>query len=385
MTDNDLNTSFPQNDEASLPDNASNEASDASSGPPESTADAPASSDEGNRVFLETPPENYVPEETWSPAAPGEENKNSHTGAGQTAVSDASDMPDTARDSSPLDGPQEIRPEIYAVYADCVHKSYGSHQVLTGATIHVQRGDIYALIGQDGSGRTTLLRMILGLTEFSAGNLYINGTSDETEIRTRRSRIGFLLGTHFFPELNARKNLNYYRRLKGVKGGHREITRVLRAAGLDQIDRKCTFDHFSEGMKQRLGIANALLGNPELLILDEPFCGSDAREKERIRNYLTALNKENGTTILLTSNDLTSLELTANRFGILKGGKIIHEFEKSDLLNTRKFSGLTVPMNDLDKACAILSQQGIQAEKVNEASTALEDYFYQPEGGGKQS
>ena len=138
-------------------------------------------------------------------------------------------------------------------------------------------------------------------------------------------------------------------------------------------------------MKQRLGIANALLGNPELLILDEPFCGSDAREKERIRNYLTALNKENGTTILLTSNDLTSLELTANRFGILKGGKIIHEFEKSDLLNTRKFSGLTVPMNDLDKACAILSQQGIQAEKVNEASTALEDYFYQPEGGGKQS
>ena len=71
MTDNDLNTSFPQNDEASLPDNASNEASNASSGPPESTADAPASSDEGNRVFLETPPENYVPEETWSPAAPG--------------------------------------------------------------------------------------------------------------------------------------------------------------------------------------------------------------------------------------------------------------------------------------------------------------------------
>ena len=143
-----------------------------------------------------------------------------------------------------------------------IRKHYGKHEVLKGVDMQINRGDIYGLIGRNGAGKTTIFKMILGLSEITEGTVSIAGSSTRSELYKNRGKIGFLVGSRFFNYLSARENLKYYATIKGIP--HRqmksEIDRVLEIVGLQNV--KKPYKTFSLGMGQRLGLAGAILGNP---------------------------------------------------------------------------------------------------------------------------
>lgn len=168
-----------------------------------------------------------------------------------------------------------------------ISKSYGKHKVLEDVTMDIYKGDIFGLIGKNGAGKTTMFKVIIGLSEFEQGELKIGDEGDSLE--EGRKKIGFLIGSNFFPYMNARQNLKYSCRMQGIKEKS-EIDRVLKIVGLDGVKKK--FRQYSLGMKQRLGIANAILGNPEILILDEPTNGLDPQGIADIHKLVQKLNEE---------------------------------------------------------------------------------------------
>ncbi|MEG1257263.1 ATP-binding cassette domain-containing protein [Clostridium sp.] len=153
-----------------------------------------------------------------------------------------------------------------------INKYYGDFHVTKDLNLHIKKGEIYGLIGKNGAGKTTIFKIILGLSDFSDGQLSIKNSKNYSELLTNRKKIGFFIGKNFFDYLNAKENLEYYRKLKGIED-KKEIDRVLKIVGLHTTTAK--YKSFSMGMKQRLGIASAILGNPEILILDEPTNGLD--------------------------------------------------------------------------------------------------------------
>ena len=149
-------------------------------------------------------------------------------------------------------------------------KSYGKKEVLKGIDMSVKKGDIYGLIGKNGAGKTTLFKVVLGLSEFKSGKLSILGGKNEAENNKNRKNIGFFVGANNFGYLSGRENLQYFRRVKGIDDP-KEVDRVLELVGLDNKAANTASKRYSMGMRQRLGIANALLGDPDILIFDEPI------------------------------------------------------------------------------------------------------------------
>ena len=213
-----------------------------------------------------------------------------------------------------------------------VSKSYGNHAVLKDVNMLVQKGDIYGLVGRNGAGKTTIFKMILGLSERNSGVVSIAESKNEKELFKDRSKVGFLVGTKFYDYLSARENLKYYATVKGIpnKEVPAEIDRVLKLVGLENV--KTPFKGFSLGMQQRLGIANAILGNPELLILDEPTNGLDPQGIADVRNMIKKFRSEYGMTVIVSSHILGELEHTADRFGFVNEGTILKEITQDDLM-----------------------------------------------------
>ncbi len=260
-----------------------------------------------------------------------------------------------------------------------LQKSYGKHHVLKGVDMQVNKGDIYGLIGKNGSGKTTLFKMILGLSAYDGGTVSVFGGKNDAENAAQRKRIGFFVGANFFGYLSGRANLEYYRRLKGIDD-RKEIDRVLALVGLDAKAAAKPAKGYSLGMKQRLGLANALLGNPELLILDEPTNGLDPQGIHDIRTLITRLG-EQGKTIIVSSHILSELENTAQRFGIVNDGVIVRELGRGDLTTQSAITSIQVKDEDAQKAAAILMQNGIAVQGVSKASTSLEDFYFSMVGG----
>lgn len=233
-------------------------------------------------------------------------------------------------------------------------KHYSDFKALDSVSLTVKKGDIYGLVGRNGAGKTTLFKAILGLTNQDSGQISLNQSTDNQSLHDERKHVGFLIGQSFFSYLNAKQNIEYYRRLKGIDSKE-ETQRVLEIVGLNGVDKP--FSAYSMGMKQRLGIANAILGNPEIVILDEPINGLDPQGIVDIRNLMLKLNKEFGMTLIVSSHILSELELVANRFGIIDEGKLIQEIDKNeDRNNNRK----RVMLNTSDN---------------NRAVTLLQDHF----------
>ncbi len=260
-----------------------------------------------------------------------------------------------------------------------LQKSYGKHHVLKGVDMQVNKGDIYGLIGKNGSGKTTLFKMILGLSAYDGGTVSVFGGKNDAENAAQRKRIGFFVGANFFGYLSGRANLEYYRRLKGIDD-RKEIDRVLALVGLDAKAAAKPAKGYSLGMKQRLGLANALLGNPELLILDEPTNGLDPQGIHDIRTLITRLG-EQGKTIIVSSHILSELENTAQRFGIVNDGVIVRELGRGDLTTQSAITSIQVKDEDAQKAADILMQNGIAVQGVSKASTSLEDFYFSMVGG----
>lgn len=261
-------------------------------------------------------------------------------------------------------------------------KSYGTHPVLKGVDMHVNKGDIYGLIGRNGAGKTTLFKVILGLSDFQDGTLSILGSQNEEENRKNRNRIGFLVGNNFFGYLSGRDNLDYYRRVKNISD-RSEVDRVLTIVGLDTVAPNVPVKKYSLGMRQRLGIANALLGSPEILIFDEPTNGLDPQGIADVRHLIQKINQETGSTIIVSSHILGELEHTAHRFGIVHEGVLMKEMTREEMNKKTGAASIEISDEDVEKAKELLLSSGIKIHKISAASTSLEDFYFGLVGGGR--
>lgn len=235
-----------------------------------------------------------------------------------------------------------------------LNKSFRNNTVLENLNMNVKKGSIYGLVGKNGAGKTTLIRMILGLTDISSGEISLFNKTTKKEMREVRSNIGNIIETpSFYPYLSAKKNLEYYKIQRGVVGGT-SIDELLRLVGLSYTG-KMKFSRFSLGMKQRLGLALALLGDPELLILDEPTNGLDPVGIKEIREVLINLNKVKGVTILVSSHILSELSQLATCYGFLSDKKIVEEITKEEL-NEKCKHHLLIKVSDSKKSTVILEK-----------------------------
>lgn len=257
-----------------------------------------------------------------------------------------------------------------------IQKSYGKHQVLEEINLQVNKGDIYGLVGKNGSGKTTIFKVILGLSEYNGGEIVINGRSDSQGIKNGRKKIGFFVGSNFFPYMSARQNLEYYRTLKGIKD-KKEIDRVLKIVELDNV--KAPYKNFSLGMRQRLGIANAIMGSPEILILDEPTNGLDPQGIADVRHLIQKLNSEYSMTIIVSSHILGELQNTAHRFGIVNQGRIAKEISMADLATNEK--AVRICVDNLEKAESALEAAGVKILGTVNETKSLEEYYFDLVGG----
>ncbi len=263
---------------------------------------------------------------------------------------------------------------------DNLVKSYGHHEVLKGINMSVNKGDIYGVIGKNGAGKTTLFKVILGLSPSNSGNMSILGAGNEKDNNVNRARIGFFVGVNFYNYLSGAENLHYYRRMKGIKEKD-EVERVLEIVGLNSDAAKIPVKKYSLGMKQRLGIANALLGNPEILIFDEPTNGLDPQGIMDVRNMIQKINEEEGTTIIVSSHILSELQNTAHRFGMLYNGVVIKELDQEDLRVRANVTSINVADDDLEKAMDALKAAGVDVKGTEQAMNSLENYYFSLIGG----
>ena len=257
-------------------------------------------------------------------------------------------------------------------------KSYGKHEVLKGVNLYIEKGQIYGIVGKNGAGKSTIFKIILGLTDCTAGTMHVGDEGDDLE--KGREKIGFFIGNNYFPKMTARQNLMYFADLKGIKNKKKEVEKVLDIVGLKGVKTKVK--GFSLGMRQRLGIANAILGNPEILILDEPTNGLDPQGIADIRELIKWLNKEYGMTIIVSSHILGELQNTANRFAILNNGIIVKEISEEEMLAEPEY--IRVKVSDVTKATELLEASGIEVEVEPAQMKSLETLYFALIGGDKK-
>lgn len=231
-------------------------------------------------------------------------------------------------------------------------KKYGQQNAVDHVSLNLYKGDIYGLVGKNGAGKSTLFKLLMGLTGKSEGLLEIMGATKERDLHAARKNIGFFMNSSFFPYLNAEKNIEYFRKLKGIIDV-KETKRVLQMVQLDKV--KKPYKAYSMGMKQRLGLANALLGNPDIVILDEPTNGLDPQGIVDFRNMVINLNRNHGITFIISSHILGELSMMATRFGVINQGKLIKEFDQ-DFLHEATRSGLLIRVSDPEKTCVLLEE-----------------------------
>ncbi len=210
-------------------------------------------------------------------------------------------------------------------------KNFGAKQAVCGLNMTVPVGSIYGFIGENGSGKSTTEKMICGLVRPSGGSIKLFGKNfDDVETRMK---IGVLIESPgCFPNLTVWNNMKIFAANVGVEDPEKEIARVLKIVRMEGAAGN-KYKNCSLGMKQRVGIAIALLGNPELLVLDEPINGLDADGMRIVREVLTDLAK-GGTTVLISSHVLGELEKIATRYGVIRGGKMIKEISDEELERT---------------------------------------------------
>lgn len=209
-------------------------------------------------------------------------------------------------------------------------KAYKQTAVLDSVNLKLEKGKIYGFIGQNGAGKTTFLRVVTGLAFQSSGSLSLWGKSDISQLQEQRKRIGCIIETPaLYPNLTAYQNMEVQRIQRGIPNKS-VIDKCLAMVGLKDTGKK-SVRNFSLGMRQRLGIAQALLNTPEFLILDEPINGLDPTGIVEIRKLLKSLNREYGMTILVSSHILEELYQTASEFILINRGKIIEKISEREL------------------------------------------------------
>lgn len=209
-------------------------------------------------------------------------------------------------------------------------KHYGDQVALDSLSLKLKKGEIYGLIGQNGAGKTTLIKLITQIIAPSQGTVSIMGSRNPKEWTTALQHVGSVIETPVAHQhLSAYDNLRFYCLDRGIKKPDSRIKETLEYVGLSQTGPK-KFRDFSLGMKQRLGIAIAILSRPDLLILDEPINGLDPVGIQEFREMVLRLNRELGMTLIISSHILSELYLVASRFGFIHQGRLIQELSKEE-------------------------------------------------------
>jgi len=213
-----------------------------------------------------------------------------------------------------------------------VCKSFGKKQALADLSLTVGKGEVYGLIGPNGAGKTTAMSIMVGLTGPDSGHCSVLGRAPRSKGPAERSRVGFLPEEPVFPEgLSALECLEFLGGCMGSSHGRAELLGLLGRVGLAQ-DAKRRATGFSRGMRQRLGLACALLGDPEVLILDEPSSALDPEGRRAVLDLIGAL-KDSGRTVLLSTHILSDVERACDRIGLIDSGRLILEGAMDDVLD----------------------------------------------------
>lgn len=294
-------------------------------------------------------------------------------------------------------------------------KQYKKHMAVNAVNMHIEKGDIYGFVGENGSGKTTVIRLITGLIFPYSGSFRLFGVDNRSkEIGQARSRVGAIVeNPSIYMNMSAYDNLKTQCTILGIEDEGR-IQSVLADVGLsDLYGEKKHASNFSLGMRQRLGIAMALLGDPEFLILDEPMNGLDPAGIVSLRELILKLNRERGITFLISSHILTELSMVATKYGIISKGKLIEEITAQQLHS--KCAKTTVicaddPQKlaevventaqneweitsdgvkilgdtDLTALLSAVIDSGVKILSINCNETSFEDYYLSVIGGAKQ-
>ncbi len=302
----------------------------------------------------------------------------------------------------------------YCLEAQSLYKQYKAFKALNGLTLHVPQGAIYGLVGQNGAGKTTLIRLLCGLQEPDVGSYTLYGTPHTSPaIHKARKRMGAVVETPALqPGMTARENLVQQYRILGMPSLN-GIDELLNLVGLADTGKKKA-RAFSLGMRQRLGIALALCGSPDLLLLDEPVNGLDPQGIVEIRELILKLNRERRITVLISSHILDELSRLATHYGFIDHGIMLKEITARELESAcRKCVRLTVTDTPaLSRVCdrlgldyeiiadcqadlygkinitqltLALAKEGCEVQSLHEHDESLENYYMNLVGGGRHA
>ena len=251
-----------------------------------------------------------------------------------------------------------------------LQKNFGSKQAVRGLNMTVPEGAIYGFIGENGSGKSTTEKMLCGLIIPSGGSIKLYG-KDYTDPEVR-SKIGVLIeAPGCFPNLSVWNNMMIQAANLGIENAETEVAKVLKLVRMEGAASN-KFKNCSLGMKQRIGIAMALLGEPRLLVLDEPINGLDADGMRIMREVLMEITREKNCTVLISSHILTELEKIATHYGIIKGGEMIREMTAEELdASCRTFIALKAA--DMNKTKLLLGSRYSRVEETEDGYIRIYD------------
>ncbi|HGD4213109.1 TPA: ABC transporter ATP-binding protein [Streptococcus agalactiae] len=300
----------------------------------------------------------------------------------------------------------------YIIETKNLTKVYGEQTVVNSVNLHIEKGSIYGLLGRNGAGKTTIMKMILGLTDITNGEVSVFNQNIKGNEKKIYPRIGAIIETPgFYPNLTGTENLEIFALLRGTAFPD-AVKNALEVVGLPHKDKKL-FGNYSLGMKQRLGIANAILHDPEVLILDEPTNGLDPIGIAEVRNFIKDLSIKKGKTILISSHILSEITLLADTVGIVDKGVLLVESSMEEL-NKKNRKYIMLEVSDVSKTTIVLEKEfgitnysvednnhvkiyshGLDMAKINKSlvmngisvassqtcNDSLEDYFKKITGG----
>lgn len=302
----------------------------------------------------------------------------------------------------------------YVLTANALCKQYKHFKALNDFSIHVPKGAIYGFVGKNGAGKTTLIRLVCGLQYATSGDYTLYGVNSGSKgIETARRRIGAIVESpSIYMDMTAEENLKAQYRVLGLPSmeGLREL---LALVGLEDTGRKKVRD-FSLGMRQRLGIAIALAGNPDFLILDEPVNGLDPQGIIEIRELILKLNRERRITVLISSHILDELSKLATHYGFIDHGRVVKEISADELeaacrkcvrmevsdtkalarvldgmeIEYKILTGKTADMYakvNISQLTAALAKENCEVISMQERDESLESYYVSLVGGGKNA
>ena len=253
----------------------------------------------------------------------------------------------------------------FVLETNCLRKKYKHHEALKGVYMHVPKDSVYGLIGRNGAGKTTLMRLLTGVQRESGGSYSLFGVDKNSpEIKKERRRIGAMIESpSIFLDLSAEENLKMQYRILGLPS-FSSIPEILDLVGLSDTGKK-KVSSFSFGMKERLGIAMALAGHPDILILDEPINGLDPEAIVEMRELIIRLNREMHMTIIVSSHILDELSKVATYYGFLDDGVMVKEISAEEMVKECR-KAMRIKVESIEKAALALSLSGWEYSVVDD-------------------